>query len=263
MTSLARRHAWDAALVVLLAGSVAVMFWHEETEVQAQKDALELVDLALVAVFLGDWLWRAAKAPQRGRFALAHSWELLGMVPLMLPAPGVLRFLRLARLVRILRVFGRVGEALGTWERIARESQIAKIAAISGSITLVGSFLVWLIEKGHHPDHPELDQYVEWLWWAIVTVTTVGYGDVTPVTPVGRVIAGGLMVTGIGTIGLLASSVASVLVTRKDAEAPAPAAAPPALAGAFVAELQALAALHESGKLSDAEFAAAKARLLR
>lgn len=261
MANAGRLRPWDVLLIFLLVGSVGVMFWYESSEDVALRRNLELLDLGLVAFFVGEWLWRLAQAPAKGRFAASHAWELLGMIPLVAPVPGFLRFLRLARLVRIVRVFGRLGEALGTWERIAKESSLLKIGAVSGGVTLAGALLVWALERNAPGTH--IDSFRTAIWWAIVTVTTVGYGDVTPITTTGRFVAAFLMVTGIGTIGLLASSVASVLVVKKEDERPGPSTAPPVMAGSLVQELQALAALHEAGKLSAGEYEAAKAKLLR
>ncbi len=247
-------------MIVLLVGSVALVFWYESLDAQddtATRTLLERVDLALAIVFVLEWTWRVRRSsPASGRYALRHSWELLGMVPILLPLPSFLRFLRLLRVVRILRVFGAVGRRIGVWQRIAGESKIAKIGLASGIVTLTGAVLVWLLERGEPGTH--INDFSTALWWAIVTVTTVGYGDVTPLTWQGRTVAAMLMVTGIGTIGLLASSLASVLVRNDDR-----AASPSATAGGFVGDLQAIAALHESGKLTDDEYAAAKSRLLR
>jgi voltage-gated potassium channel len=255
--------AWDAILILLLVGSVAIVFWHESTRDQALRTAIARVDLALVVFFLGEWLWRVLRAAHPSRQAARQSWELLGMVPLMLPLPGFLRLLRLVRLVRILRVVGVVGRSIGVWERIARESSLHKIAIASGSVTIAGSLLVWAVERNTNPD---LAHYSEAIWWAIVTVTTVGYGDVTPVTSTGRAIAALLMVTGIGTIGLLASSVAGALIVNRQEEAQAAGtlAAPPVMASShIVAELERLAALHAQGKLTDPEFERAKSLVLQ
>lgn len=256
--------AWDVALMLLLVGSVALVFWYESIEGQAQRRALEWIDLGLVVFFVAEWGWRVSRSPAgaRGRYAARHSWELLGMVPLLAPAPGVLRMLRLVRLVRILRVIGTVGAHLHVWERIARESNLGKIALVSGSVTLAGAALVWLVERNVNDD---LAEFSEALWWAIVTVTTVGYGDITPLTATGRIVAGLLMVVGIGTIGLLASSLASVLVVKKEEDEQAarpPPSAPPAMAGQLTEQLQALAALHDRGKLTADEYQRAKAKVL-
>ena len=255
---------WDWTLMGLLVGSVALMFYYEQVEDPALRRLLEWVDLGLVALFVAEWAWRVRHAPagHRGRYAARHSWELLGMVPLLAPAPGFLRMLRLVRLVRILRVVGAIGAYLGAWERIAKESNLGKIALASGSITLVGATLVWLMERR---DNPDLASFEEALWWAIVTVTTVGYGDITPLTRTGRFVAGMLMVAGIGTIGLLASSLASVLVVKKEDEEGATAAspsAPPGMAGQLTAQLQALSDLHLRGRLTDEEYRLGKQRVL-
>lgn len=255
--------AWDWVLVALLAGSVAIMFWYEAATDEGLRLLLAYIDLGLVAFFVLEWVWRVVRAERSGRYAASHAWELLGMVPILAPVPSFLRFLRLFRLVRILRVFGRVGEAMGTWERIAKESSILKIGAVSGSITLGGALLVWALER-NVPD-TNIPDFETAIWWAIVTVTTVGYGDVTPLSPTGRFVAAILMVTGIGTIGLLASSVASVLVVDKKEVATkgdVAAAAPPVMAGGLTQQLEALAALHARGTLTDKEFEQAKRRVL-
>jgi voltage-gated potassium channel len=251
---------WDWVLVGLLVGSVALMFWYEAAEDDGLRRILAFIDLALVVFFLGEWTWRVAKAPAKGRYAAGHAWELLGMIPIVAPVPSFLRFLRLFRLVRILRVFGRIGSALGTWERIAKESSILKIGAIAGAITLAGALLVWALDR----DYPgaSITDFETALWWAIVTVTTVGYGDVTPENPTARFVAALLMVTGIGTIGALASSVASVLITQKQDDDISTGLAPPAMAGGVTQQLEALSALHERGRLTDTEYAEAKRKVL-
>ena len=251
--------AWDVVVMALLVGSVGVVFWHAASEDLALRRTLEWVDIGLCAFFVLEWGLRLSLAPKRGRFAALYSWELLGMIPIIAPLPAALRVLRLARMVRILRVFGTLGRTLGTWERIVKEGSLHKVAIASGLITLLGAVIVWLLER-HEPGANILDLRTA-LWWAVVTITTVGYGDYFPVSPGAQFVAACLMVAGIGTIGLLASSLASVLVVRKESEQLS--TAPPVMAGRLVHELQALVALHESEKITDDEFAAAKARLLR
>lgn len=253
-------------MVALLLGSVALVFWYEAIDPESGADlrrTLEWIDLGLVLFFVAEWLWRVKRsAPDSRRYALRYSWELLGMIPIILPLPTFLRALRLLRVVRILRVFGKVGAALGTWERIAKQGSIHKIALAAGTVTFAGAILVWALER---EKNPEFTYFRDALWWAIVTVATVGYGDIVPRSNEGRFVASLLMVAGIGTIGLLASSLASVLVVReqKDAQDAAQVTGPlPAAAGALAQQLQALADLHAQGKLTDDEFARAKAKLL-
>jgi voltage-gated potassium channel len=83
-------------------------------------------------------------------------------------------------------------------------------------VVVVGSgFLVATIEEAS-PDR-NITSIPDALWWAVTTSTTVGYGDKFPVTPIGRAIGAGVMILGIGLFGLLAASLASLLV-EKDLE---------------------------------------------
>lgn len=238
----------DVAMAILTVASLALVFV-EEAEADPERRTLLLrLDLALVLLFFAEWLWRARKAPKPLAWAASHSWELLGMVPLMLPVPDELRFLRITRLVRLLRLFGSVGRLFGIWDRVARDSRLAQIGAAAGGIVLLGGLAAWLVER----DDPatKMASIGDAIWWSIVTTATVGYGDIVPVTVAGKFVATLLMIAGIGTIGLLASSLASVFVKQGDA-------------GSVAAELERLAALRRDGHLSEDEFAQAKGKLLR
>ena len=262
-----RSRVWDILMIVLLIGSVAIVFWYEALDPDVDgvlRATIEWIDLGLVVFFLLEWGWRVRRAgPDGGRYAVRYSWELLGMIPLMLPMPAFLRTLRILRVVRILRVFGAVGDRMGAWQRVAKQGNLHRIGMASAAITLTGALLVWAVERG---EESALDSFGESLWWAIVTVTTVGYGDLTPVTVMGRFIAAILMVTGIGTIALFASGVASALVLHEesgDAANGAGAATAPAETSDLAGRLSGLADLHDRGKLTDDEFTAAKAQVLQ
>src|SRR5450759_3573350 len=95
------------------------------------------------------------------------------------------------------------------------------------------------------------------LWWGVVTLTTVGCGDVTPLTTEGRVAAMALMLLGIGLFGAITATITNYLMSR-DIQQLEEYEAESSLAG----ELERLAALHASGALTDDEFAAAKRRIL-
>jgi voltage-gated potassium channel len=79
-----------------------------------------------------------------------------------------------------------------------------------GVATLLGGVSIYLIEVGKNPDITHLG---DGLWWAIVTLTTVGFGDITPVSPLGRVAGGFLMVAGMFTLALFAGIVSQTILT--------------------------------------------------
>ena len=117
-----------------------------------------------------------------------QGWHVIGMerVTLMVHE-GVLRVGAVLRHHSLFRV---MGAAVGT--------------------LFLGAWLTLLFED--HATHAQIHTYPQALWWAIVTVTTVGYGDFTPLTAGGRVVAVVLMLVGIGLIGVLTATVASVFV---------------------------------------------------
>ena len=89
---------------------------------------------------------------------------------------------------------------------------VGLIVGVAATLALTASVLVWLVDPG-------IGSYGDALWWAVATVTTVGYGDVVPETGPGRLIAAGLMLTGLGLIPLVTSVVVSILVSQASREA--------------------------------------------
>ncbi|WP_285725182.1 potassium channel family protein [Psychromicrobium xiongbiense] len=190
--------------VFLAAYSVQVL---TEGEISAAADA---VVTATWVMFVIDYVVTLILVPQRGRWFIRHLYELAIVV---LPA---LRPLRLLRLITLISVFHRVaGNAL-------RGKVVVYVVATSVLLVYVGALAMYDAEK----DTPTatIKTFGDALWWSVVTITTVGYGDLSPHTIVGRLIAVGLMIGGIALIGIVTATLASWLVeqvTTKDAKAQA------------------------------------------
>lgn len=253
--------AWDAVMVLLALVSVGLVFYYDTAKDPGVRRAILLADWGFVALFAADFLWDLRRAEDKRRFLLRNWWAPLGMVPLALSELSAFRLLRLFRVLRALRAFRALAEFFSSVQKAFAKAQVARLALISGTIMVAGSILIWFAERG---SNPELATYGEALWWAVVTVTTVGYGDVTPITTLGRVIAAGLMITGIGTIGLLAGQVGAGLIGKGAAASGGEEGAPlPVRAGSVAEQLARLADLHKEGRLTDDEYAKAKALVLR
>ena len=95
-------------------------------------------------------------------------------------------------------------------ESILKHHGLFRVLIAAAGTLLLGAWLVLLFED--HAKGSNIHDYADALWWAIVTVTTVGYGDRYPVTAGGRVVAAVLMLVGIGLIGVLTATVASVFI---------------------------------------------------
>jgi voltage-gated potassium channel len=87
---------------------------------------------------------------------------------------------------------------------------------VAGSVTFAGAVAAYYAE---HPVNPEFATFGDSLWWAIVTLTTVGYGDIVPETTTGRIAAVMIMITGVAVLGLLAGSLASFFRLQPDGSA--------------------------------------------
>lgn len=192
---------------------------------------LRRVDIALMAFFAVELILRVASyhppeldvltgsAPYRIRWHVLSRLRFL-FTPMILidlmaviaivPALRGLRILRLLRLLRGVKLLRHSSPALGV-ARAFQENALLYAFNISVLLTVVnlGGISMYLVEHGTNPG---LQRIQDGIWWAMVTVTTVGFGDVTPVTPVGRLIAGTVMISGMFILALFAGTVGATLV---------------------------------------------------
>lgn len=187
------------------------------------------------AAFAVDYAVRLSLSVDRPVFVRTNVFDLLVV------ALPVLRPLRLLRLVSLLSVLNRYAGAS------LRGRVAVYLAGASGLVLLVAALAVLDAEQ----DAPDanITGFGDALWWAMTTVTTVGYGDRFPVTATGRFVAAGLMLCGIALIGVVTASLASWLIERvSEVEEEAQAATRRDL-GALTAEVSALRA--EVARLGD------------
>lgn len=149
--------------------------------------------------------------------------DLLAILPFYLAMAGLgldLRFLRALRLIRFLRLLKmvRYSDTMRAFGHAFKRKQDELIVAMTANALLlvVASSLMYFIE---HEIQPEaFGSIPETMWWGIVTLTTVGYGDVAPITPLGRVLGSVVAVLGIGLFALPASIMASGFVEESSYE---------------------------------------------
>jgi voltage-gated potassium channel len=157
-----------------------------------------LTTLVVWVLFVVDYLVRVGITDDRWHYVLHHIPDLLVI------ALPLLRPLRLLRLVALLRIMNR--SAAGSLR-----GKVA-IYVTGGGLMLVFVAALAVLDEERGQPGSNIENLGDALWWALTTVTTVGYGDQFPVTERGRVVAAGLMICGIALIGLVTATLASYLV---------------------------------------------------
>jgi voltage-gated potassium channel len=176
---------------------------------------LDHADVAVCLLFFVDFLVSLARAPDRGEYLRRWGWiDLLSSIPLA----DQLLWGRAARVLRVLRVLraARASRILaGFILRRRSESAFLAVALLSIVCLILGSIAILQFEAGTGSN---IETAEDALWWAAVTITTVGYGDKYPITTEGRLVAVALMVAGVGLFGTFTGFVASWFVEAPAAE---------------------------------------------
>ena len=193
-----RRSEWPLTAIAL--AFLAVYAWEVIADLHgAERAGTELAMNAMWAVFIVDYLVRLALAPQRGRWFVRHLFDL---------AVVALPVLRPLRLVRLIALIGVLHRGAGT----ALRGRITAYTAGGVTLLVVVSSLAVLDAERGAPGTP-IRTYGEAVWWALATITTVGYGDLAPVTAVGRWAAVLLMIGGVALAGVVTATLASWIVS--------------------------------------------------
>jgi len=179
----------------------------------SQKLAVYFFDLAVVICLAWDFSSRVKISPNKTSYMIRHWYEFPAMVPLILYTFvdtstffGViihnLRFIIFFRLIRLYNLLSFIGG-----------SEFLYLAGFSFFTIIFGAIGIYLVEPGN--PNANIKNLDDAFWWAVSTISTVGYGDVYPVTTAGRIIATVIMFAGIGILGTFISTVGAKLISDK------------------------------------------------
>lgn len=212
---------WEIMMMALAVVFVAIGFLPDVVHLTPRGHAwLGHADWAITAFFGLEFMVRFGVAPSRRQYFREHWIDLVAIVPFF----RIFRMARLARVARLLRLllltrfFRDVDTTLNHLKGIGRQLGFFKFLVTAAVIVAAAAGVALLAERGANP---RMDSYWEALWWAVVTLTTVGYGDLVPVTTAGKLAAVVIMFGGFTIWSLfIASTVTYFALPSRKGEDP-------------------------------------------
>lgn len=164
--------------------------------------------------------WWISKNKLNYPFTWMAIVDLVSILPFYIGFMIDLRSLRLIRTLRVLRIFKvyRYNKAMNnfaiSFSKIKRELQV--IGVVVFVFVFLSSTIIYEIERVAQPE--AFDSYSDAVWWSVVTLTTVGYGDAYPITDLGRIVAGITVVLGLGVFGTFISLIGGAFINTMQEE---------------------------------------------
>jgi voltage-gated potassium channel len=210
-------------LLLLAVGSLPLLLLEVVANRLPDSDQrfLVAVNVVVFAAFAIDYLAELAVTHNKPKYMKSQWASLLIVISqflALLPALGFLGILRGARALRVVGTISRVigiGAALREQGRKFFKEKAASVAFGLSGFTLITSAVAFTIAEDVG-DGRRIDSFFDALWWSAATITTVGYGDIYPITTAGRIIAVFTMVVGISTLAVVTARIAQFLISPDD-----------------------------------------------
>lgn len=161
------------------------------------KEQVKWIDYSFIGYFTIEYIIRLYKSNKKGKFVKENIFDLIALIPFD-------AFFKVARLMRLVRLV-RIMKVSKTLQGVFKAGGLTYVFIFTFFVMAWGAISNFLFEKGHNPS---IKSVGDSFWWAMVTVSSVGYGDISPVTIGGRFVAAILMLVGIGLIGSITGSMA-------------------------------------------------------
>jgi voltage-gated potassium channel len=210
---------------ITLMSVIVIIYLYLEQPTGITLDIIYIFDLIVVIILIFDFYYRMKESKEKSTtFVLKHAYELPAMIPLVVfgifesesTLNIALRSLRLIRLFRLISLASKISYILGRTGNRIIYTVVFSIIAVS-----IGAVAIYLVE--HNVEGTKFTNIGDAFWWAMVTITTVGYGDIYPITVEGKIVAGFMMIVGIAVLGVLISTLGAGLIESRLRPKPKPA----------------------------------------
>jgi len=213
------RSKTDVPLMIVAIGSLPLLLLEliSDRLPNSDRNFIFLVNLIVFISFAVDYIVELTITKNRTTY-LRTQWAslliVISQLLALLPALGIFGILRAARALRVISTFARIigiGSAAKESGREFFKKRAASVAFGIAGLTLVSSAVAFTIAEDVG-DGRRIHSFFDALWWSAATITTVGYGDIYPITTAGRIIAVFTMVVGISTLAVVTARIAQFLI---------------------------------------------------
>ncbi|MCF6166751.1 Potassium voltage-gated channel KQT possible potassium channel VIC family [Furfurilactobacillus rossiae] len=194
-------------IIVLAIISVVLTLFDLTGEINLSLAPYSIIDTAIWCIFVVDYIVGLFSATSKQQYFKAHVMDLLAIIPVN-AVFNLFRFARIFRIIRLLRIFrmaGIIGKLQDKLRNFLQTNGFIYLLYASIAILLVAASVYATVEK---------ISFGNALWWAITTATTVGYGDISPHTVIGKIVAITLMLIGVGFVGMLTSTLTTYFTKK-------------------------------------------------
>ncbi len=169
-----------------------------------EETSYRWIDTTVWLIFVVDVSVRLFYSKSKWEYIKKNPFDIIAILPL----DSIFRLARVARVIRVIRALSIISKSFKPVFDIINTNGLNKVITATIVLIFISSIPIYYLE-------PNIKTYGDAFWWSIVTATTVGYGDISPETGLGRLIAIILMLFGIGLIGMITGSIATYFIGEK------------------------------------------------
>lgn len=206
----------DLVMFVLAILSILLLILEETTSLShLQVKMIHDADFTIAMIFSVEYLVRFIQAPFKFKFFSKTWYELVASIPITNQTYRIFRVLRLFRILKVINPQQsitpsyNIKNAFKQFQYFQEKTRILQIITTAIVLILFASYAFYFFEGNINP---KIHSLFDCVWWAMVSVTTIGYGDIYPVTFAGRIIAMLLMIFGIGIVAAISLSIANYYI---------------------------------------------------